>query len=188
MIHSGKPTPLQCAAFSEQIPVLKLFLEEVKKDTVLVEEILKRPCPLTLQFLLENGLDPDQANRFKQTLLHLAAQAGQVDHIELLLDTGAKINAQDLSKKTPLYLAVAQGRISAVKCLLANQADPSIVGIEGDTLLHVAAFYGYTPIVAMLLKYPLLHCVDGDGKQPIHKAVWGHDKPDVVELLLQCRS
>ncbi len=184
MIHSGKPTPLQCAAFSEQIPVLKLFLEEVKKDTFLIEEMLKRPCPLTLQFLLENGLDPDQANRFKQTLLHLAAQAGQVEHIELLLDTGAKINAQDLSKKTPLYLAVAQGHISAVKCLLANQADPSIVGIEGDTLLHVAAFYGYTPIVAILLKYPLLHCADEDGKQPIHKAVWGHDKPDVVELLL----
>ncbi len=184
MIHSGKPTPLHCAAFSEQIPVLKLFLEEVKKDAFLIEEILKRPCPLTLQLLLENGLDPDQANRFKQTLLHLAAQAGQVEHIELLLDTGAKINAQDLSKKTPLYLAVAQGHISAIKCLLANQADPSIVGIEGDTLLHVAAFYGYTPIVAMLLKYPLLHCVDDDGKQPIHKAVWGHDKPDVVELLL----
>ncbi len=184
MIHSGKPTPLQCAAFSEQIPMLKLFLEEVKKDTVLIEEMLKRPCPLTLQFLLENGLDPDQANRFKQTLLHLAAQAGQMDHIELLLDTGAKINAQDLSKKTPLYLAVAQGHISAVKCLLANQADPSIVGIEGDTLLHVAAFYGYTPIVAMLLKYPLIHRADEDGKQPIHKAVWGHDKPDVVELLL----
>ncbi len=184
MIHSGKPTPLQCAAFSEQIPVLKLFLEEVKKDTVLIEEMLKRPCPLTLQFLLENGLDPDQANRFKQTLLHLAAQAGQVEHIELLLDTGAKINAQDLSKKTPLYLAVAQGHISAVKCLLANQADPSIVGIEGDTILHVAAFYGYTPIVAILLKYPLLHCADEDGKQPIHKAVWCHDKPDVVELLL----
>ncbi len=184
MIHSGKPTPLQCAAFSEQIPVLKLFLEDVKKDTFLIEEILKRPCPLTLQFLLENGLDPDQANRFKQTLLHLAAQAGQVEHIELLLDTGAKINAQDLSKKTPLYLAVAQGHISAVKCLLYNKADPSLVGIEGDTLLHVAAFYGYTPIVAMLLKYSLIHCADDDGKQPIHKAVWGHDKPDVVELLL----
>ena len=86
MIHSGTPTPLQCAAFSEQIPVLKLFLEEVKKDAFLVEEILKRPCPLTLQFLLENGLDPDQANRFEQTFLHLAAQAGQVEHIELLLD------------------------------------------------------------------------------------------------------
>ncbi len=184
LILSSKPTPLHCAAFSEQIPVLKLFLEEVKKDTFLIEEILKRPCPLTLQFLLENGLDPDLANRFKQTLLHLAAQAGQVDHIELLIDTGAQINAQDLSKKTPLYLAVAQGHISAVKCLLANQADPSIVGIEGDTILHVAAFYGYTPIVALLLKYPLIHCADEDGKQPIHKAVWGHDKPDVVELLL----
>ncbi len=184
MIHSGTPTPLHCAAFSEQIPVLKLFLEEIKQDTFLIEEILKRPSPLSLQFLLENGLDPDQANRFKQTLLHLAAQAGQVDHIELLLDMGAKINAQDLSKKTPLYLAVAQGHISAVKCLLYNKADPSLVGIERDTLLHVAAFYGYTPIVAMLLKYSLINCADDDGKQPIHKAVWGHDKPDVVELLL----
>ena len=96
MLHSGTPTPLQCAAFYEQTDVLRHFLEEAKKDS-LIEEILKRPCPVTLKFLLENGLDPNQTNRFKQTLLHLAAQSGQVDHLELLLEKGAHINAQDLS-------------------------------------------------------------------------------------------
>ncbi len=184
MINSGKPTPLWCAAFGEHIEVLQLFLEDVKKDVLLCDEILRRPCSLTLKFLLDNGLDPQQTNRFKQTLLHLAAHSGQVDHIELLLEKGAKINARDLSKKTPLYLAVAQGHISAVKCLLAHKADASIVGIEGDSLLHVAAFYGYTPLVEILLSYALLNCTDEDGKHPIHKAVWGHDKPDVVALLL----
>ena len=232
MIKSGKVTPLHIAAFSEQTAVLELFLEEVKQDSSLIEEILKRPCPVTLKFLLENGLDSNQTNRFKQTLLHLAAQSGHVDHIELLLEKGVQLNAQDLSKKTPLYLAVTQGHLAATVCLLEKGADPTITGIEGDTILHCAAFYGYTPIVAMLLhlersqtgyvghakapelggrpvpisktvsprkllhgphtqfviargmKCSLLHCADKDGKQPIHKAVWGHPKPDVVELLL----
>ena len=37
----------------------------------------------------------------KQTLLHLAAQSGQVAHLDLLIERGAQIDAQDLSKKTP---------------------------------------------------------------------------------------
>ena len=184
LIHSGKVTPIHIAAFAEQTEILQPFLNEVTANTQLIEQIVQRPCPLTLKLLVDNGINPNQSNRFKQSLLHLAAQSGQVTQIELLLEKGAEINAQDLSQKTPLYLAVVHGHLSAIKCLLDKGADPTIVGIEGDTVLHVAAFYGYTPIVSLLLKYPLLHCVDEDGKQPIHKAVWGHPKPDVVKLLL----
>ena len=36
-----------------------------------------------------------------------------------------------------------------------------------------------------LLQYPLLHLKDSDGKQAIHKAVWNHPKPDIVDLLLK---
>ena len=186
LFHSGKVTPIHVAAFAEQTEILDLFLDGVKANAHhLIEQIVQKPCPLTLGFLIDKGMNIHQSNRFKQTLLHLAAQGGQVTQIELLLDKGAQMDAQDLSKKTPLYLAVAQGHLSAVKCLIEKGADPTIVGIEGDTVLHVAAFYGYTPIVSFLLKCPLLNCTDEYGLQPIHKAVWGIPKPDVVKLLLE---
>ncbi len=190
MVHSGSFTPLYSAALCDQSQVLQMFLEDVKKNTSLIEEIVQRPCPKSLQFLLKNGLNPNQTNKFQQTLLHLAAYKGQAANIEILLEQGgASINAQDLSKKTPLYLAVVQGHLSAAICLLDKGADPRLCAIEGDTILHVAAFYGYAPLLQIILKHPigrtLIHVADGDGKQPIHKAVWTHDKPDVMQLLLE---
>ena len=189
---SGGHSPLHIAAFSEQISVLQLFVEQIKINTPLIEEIAQRPCLKTLEFLFNQGLSPDFTNKFKQTLLHFAAGKGQVANIEFLLEKGVALNAQDLSKKTALYLATAQGHLSAVNCLLEKGADPTIFGIEGDNILHVAAFYGYTPILQILLAYPqvknLLHAPDDDGKQPIHKAVWMHPKPDVVQLLLENKA
>ena len=185
----GGYSTLHIAAFSEQTNVLQLFVEEIKTNISLIEEIAQRPCLKTLEFLFNQGLSPDFTNKFKQTLLHFAASQGQVANIEFLLEKGVALNAQDLSNKTALYLATAQGHLSAVNCLLEKGADPTIFGVEGDNILHVAAFYGYTPILQALLAYPqvknLLHAHDDDGKQPIHKAVWMHPKPDVVRLLLE---
>ena len=185
MIHIGQITPLHIAAFSEQTEIVKLFLNEIKNNIPLIEEIVYRSCPKTLTLLLENGLNPNLTNKFQQTLLHLAAYKGQVVNLEILLEHKASINAQDLSKKTPLYLATVQGHLSAVKYLLEKKADPAICGVEGDTILHVAAFYGHTPLVQLLLHHLHVNLLDDDGKQPIHKAVWGDPKPDVVKLLLE---
>lgn len=189
MIQIGQLTPLHVAAYCEQTDVLQLFLKEILADTPLIEEIVQRCCPKTLTYLLENGLDPNRTNSFKQTLLHLAAYKGQVAHLAILIEKGAPINAQDLSKKTPLYLANVQGHLQSVVFLLEQGADPTLRGMEGDTVLHVAAFYGCTPLLKILLHNPqvkqLLACGDEDGKQPIHKAVWGHAKPDTVQLLLE---
>jgi|GEM_PF-2217319 len=184
MIVTGDPSPLQLSAYQELISVLNLFIQH--KQSLHLNEILKRACPKTLQFLLNQGLDSNSTFALKQTLLHKAAESGQVEHLKLLTERGANINAQDLSQKTPLYYAVAQGHLEATLFLLQKGADPSVPGIEGDTILHVAAFYGYTPILKHLIQYPfLLSLKDKDGKQAIHKAVWMHPKPDIVELLLE---
>ena len=153
---SGGYSPLYIAAFSEQISVLQLFVEQIKTNISLIEEIAQRPCLKTLEFLFNQGLSLDFTNKFKQTLLHFAAIKGQIANIEFLLEKGVALNAQDLSKKTALYLATAQGHLSAVKFLIEKGADPTIFGIEGDNILHVAAFYGYTPILQVLLAHPRL--------------------------------
>ena len=76
--------------------------------------IAEKPCPKTLDFLLKQGISPHTANPFQQTLLHLAAQAGQGPNVTCLIEHGANPNAQDLSKRTPLFLAVLQNHRSIV--------------------------------------------------------------------------
>jgi ankyrin repeat protein len=87
------------------------------------------------------------SNNFQQTLLHLAAQAGQEENARLLLQYGAVINAQDQSKRTPLFLAVVQGHRSLVQLLLTSNPQIDLVSIEGETIFHAAAFYGCTSIL-----------------------------------------
>ena len=145
-----KWTPLHLAAFNEQLDVLSLFVEEVKQFVLLIAE---KPCPKTLEFLLKHGVSPHTANPFQQTLLHLAAQAGQGPNVTCLLEHGANPNAQDLSKRTPLFLAVLQNHRTIAQILLPK-TDVTLTSIEQETILHAAAFYGYAPLLQELLDTP----------------------------------
>ncbi len=179
-------TPLQIAAYNEQIPILELFIKEAKQEIL---SIVERPCHKTLDFLLKQGVIPNTANSFKQSLLHIASQKGMVENVLALLQHGAAINAKDLSNRTALFLAVQQGHRAIVQVLLQRKADTTIASIEQETVFHAAAFYGYTQILCDLLQHPscqkLIHAQDHDGKTSLHKAVWGSSKPDVVTLLIE---
>ena len=177
---------LVAAATAEQLPILQLFLKEIT-DTLMLQ-LVTYPIPKALDFLLANGIKSQITNSFKQTLLHIAAQSGQEENVIILLQHKTPIDAQDHSKRTPLFLAVLQGHRTVVQLLLQKNARVDFASVEGETILHAAAFYGYTPILDDLLKHPsckgLISVQDQDGKMPIHKAVWGDPKPDVVTLLL----
>ena len=177
-------TPLRLAIFNEQLDVLSLFITEAKEHIFLIAE---KPCPKTLDFLFKQGISPHIANKFQQTLLHIAAQAGQEQNVLILIEHGANPNTQDLSKRTPLFLAVLQNHRTIAQILLPK-TDVTLTSIEQETPLHAAAFYGYTPLLQDLLNHSpckkLIEAKDHDGKTPLHKAVWMDPKPDVVELLI----
>lgn len=120
--------------------------------------------------------------------LHVAVRNGEIDVIKLLIAQGAFIDAQDSSKKTAFYLAAVQGNEEIVDYLLEHKANLTIRGMEEDTILHVVAFYGHVALLRKLLTLPqakmLLKAQDKDGKFPLHKAVWGEPKPEIVQLLL----
>jgi ankyrin repeat protein len=57
-------------------------------------------------------VDPDAARRIAaggETALHLAAECGRKDAVELLLDHGADPTARDGEGRTPADLAAARG-------------------------------------------------------------------------------
>jgi ankyrin repeat protein len=79
---------------------------------------IKRGDVLSLSRALDDGLDPNLANRFAWTLLMLAAMKGNTRIGEVLFAKGAKINAANDVGDTALSLAAHAGHIKFARWLL----------------------------------------------------------------------
>lgn len=85
-------------------------------------ELLDKPKMLT--FLLENGFSPNgvSSDGQKKTLLHLAAELGKIETIELLLEKHADIEAKDVLGFTPLCHAVKNNHQDILRVLINEGA------------------------------------------------------------------
>ena len=111
------------------------------------------------RFLLEKYPDTVNSTTTEEdgrwTPLHMAAQSGSVDCIELLLQHGANIEAATSDGRTPLHIAAANGQLLAVKCLLEKGARGTATDNKGRLPLHDACFKGHVEVARFLLeKYP----------------------------------
>ena len=90
----------------------------------------------------------------KQTPLHLAAAAGQLEVCRLLLELGASIDATDDLGQKPIH-AAAQNNYSEVVQLFLQQ-HPSLVMAntkDGNTCAHIAAIQGSVRVIEELMKF-----------------------------------
>ncbi|XP_048522674.1 serine/threonine-protein phosphatase 6 regulatory ankyrin repeat subunit A [Dendroctonus ponderosae] len=90
----------------------------------------------------------------KQTPLHLAAGAGQIEVCKLLLELGADIDATDEDGQKPIH-AACQNNYSEVAKLFLQQ-HPSLVMAttkDGNTCAHIAAAQGSVTVVEELMKF-----------------------------------
>jgi ankyrin repeat protein len=156
----------------------------------------------TVKALLKNRpeLVSSKNNNSLNMPLHVAAQNGYKDMVELLLAYEADVNAKNRSGFEPLHLATQNGHKNVVELLLANKANVNARDFPaGMTPLHMAAMKGHKDISELLLankaginariedvrEFPsesrapisVLGCT------PLHLAAEFHHK-DVVELLL----
>lgn len=110
----------------------------------------KKDCPLLLAVrnrnpeILDNliripGIDLRVQDRNQNSLLHIAVETGNLNHLNKLLIAGVNPNLQNNSGMTPLMLAISKNNLPAIKILLKTKNNFELEDHEGNsTLMHAA--------------------------------------------------
>lgn len=106
----------------------------------LAEAINKIAAGAPVDFLDEDG----------STTLHIAAQAGQGDCVQLLIEAKANVHFKDADGASPLTLACQEGHSTCIEWLLQAGADP-LFKCHGVTALTEARL-SYSPQSIMLME------------------------------------
>lgn len=104
-------------------------------DGTLESRLLENANDLqTLRTILSNNnVNVRYTDDSGQTALHMAADAGNLECVELLVSSGCDINAADQDGISVLHAAVIAGHEKTVEFLLSNGADPDQADMDGDT-------------------------------------------------------
>ncbi|WAO84917.1 HET domain-containing protein [Fusarium falciforme] len=109
----------------------------------------------TVRLLLNNGADVNTQCDSGKTPLHLAVEACNGAHVNLvtllLSQVGVLPDLMDKDGDTPALLATSRGQIEILRFLLAKGVGTEAKTKDGLILLGVAAEQGYLPIVELLL-------------------------------------
>ena len=101
----------------------------------------------------------------RETLLHLAAEAGHLDVVRLLLAANAEVDAVTPSEEflveftglvaiggtTPLLVALRNRHVEVATELLEAGANPHVIDANGRSIFHTAIAQGFLAIAEKLL-------------------------------------
>jgi ankyrin repeat protein/Tfp pilus assembly protein PilF len=106
-----------------------------------------------VEMLLNNGGDINLKNPLNfNSLMHFAAQSGQIPTMKILITKGIDINAVNKDGSTPLMSAVLMNQNDAVKLLLNHNADLNISANNGVTAMAIACSHNTEAIDLLLNK------------------------------------
>ncbi|KAI4256341.1 MAG: hypothetical protein L6R42_006278 [Xanthoria sp. 1 TBL-2021] len=122
------------------------------------------------------------------TVLHAAAEAGEVGCIHELLDRGVNVNIEDDHGRAPLICAAVSGHTGAVRALLERGANVNFIYRGKGTPLSVAVQQAASPrIIKMLLENSAdPNIPSASGSSPLHMAARNsNDDTEVARDLLE---
>lgn len=91
------------------------------------------------QALIDAGVDLQGRDNAGNTLLHVAAYAGDGEMCKFLADRGGlDVDARTVDGNTPLHCAASMGKSEAIDQLLKDGADPAITNSDHKTARDIA--------------------------------------------------
>lgn len=92
-------------------------------ETALHIVVRRRDVPW-INFMLQQGVDPNVADRSGETPLGLATRLGFSEGARRLIRGGARVDGEGASGETPLIIAVLNRNLDMTKLLVLNGANP----------------------------------------------------------------
>lgn len=162
--NAGADALLRAATFEDEVRWLVSHGANLKTRTPLGNTVLmlaarKAGNSRTVKFLLEQGVNPNEANTYGATALMSAVASEDVECVKLLLDHGADINAKPHMNepgfiwgggRTPLMWAAFQGNEALIQLLIQRGAKVNDFAVVG-TALTQAAWRGKAGAAKILL-------------------------------------
>ena len=128
-------------------------------------------------------LNPNAPQEYGITPIHIAADEGFVDFVQILAPLTENPNAPDEEGETPIHRATEWGRLNIVKILAPLTENPNAPDNNGDTPIHIASDHGYLEIVQLLAsKTDEPNAPNDIGVTPIHLAV-DNGNLDILRIL-----
>jgi len=136
------------------------------------------------------GEEPDIINKRydyefwkNNTLLHIAADKGAKEMVELLISGGADIKIKDSSGTTPLHFAVCRQNKDVAELLITSGSDVNTKDNNGNTPLYVTAKYGYKNMAELLISSGAdVNMKNNEGETPLNLAI-ENGQNELAELL-----
>lgn len=137
-----------------------------------------------VKYLVKNGADINQCDRYHQCPLFKASEGGYYDVVEYLVHHEADVNQCNEDNKSPLYKASEGGHYDVVKYLVRNNAKVNQCDHKNKTPLYKAVNIGHCNMVKFLLKNNAdLTVRTNDDISPLQLAVWLNNSEIANELI-----
>ncbi|XP_053566517.1 ankyrin repeat domain-containing protein 6 isoform X2 [Bombina bombina] len=125
-----------------------------------------------------------------RTPLHLAANKGHLNVVQILLKAGCDLDIQDDGNQTALHRAAVVGNSDILAALIQEGCSLDRQDKDGNTALHEAAWHGFSQSVKLLVKAGAnVLARNKAGNTPLHLACQnGHSQSCRILLLAGSRA
>ncbi|WP_431286279.1 ankyrin repeat domain-containing protein [Roseateles chitinivorans] len=109
----------------------------------------------TAVFLLAAGADAQAVDPEvrQSTVLHRAADSGELEVARVLLDKGAAVDPRDTDGATPLWWMAGVGNVEMAELLIAHGADVKVVAKDGSSAMARARYNRDDQMIALLRQH-----------------------------------
>ena len=165
------------------------FLNKQEKILLLKETIFLAISADFIQHVIDYGkYQINYKDKYKNTLLHYAAAAGNALSLQFLIKKGLDIEAKNIRDASPLCTAAKESeKVDALKILIQAGADKNVRSNFGETLLISAAGLNPEPKITRFLLSQGFNPEDkdDDGYTALLNAARWQSNSDVIKVLIE---